>query len=430
MGILAITGDGRIPWSNSASIMDPYLKRDILEFYILLIQGPLTQFFLRSQLPSLIESAEMLTTMQTTASIRSYLLEKFEAADSTHVMKRSRFLMSSLLGILQLDDTLNGSSPVLTEKIGAVLKLAAVVVERFYSTYERFEKEIATSIKYCKEWRKTSRRRFRSYLLHNKDVAKDNCGHDDMLSSGTFFPNHPQVRPFPFNDKSKYKDAVEEYGGCVKEYLSTRPDITPGAITFCCPCAHPIIFGFKVLERGEGPRAVLDVLVSRFPQLPEFVIYDFACGLLKSEQHTLRWAIQDVTLISDRFHVDNHTCHRGFHPDCHNLLNGYNTVSHEQRNRAIAMLKDSMRNSGQLLYTSLLAYQTMYLNLRAIIKTEIDTQAARNPASISGKRRGRVSRRRGNSTVVPREEILSSEEIQKWYFKKLEFTPLCCSVSY
>ena len=181
VGTLAITGDGRIPWSNSASIMDPFFKRDILEFYIILIQGPLTQFLLRSQLQSLIQSAQTLTTMQKTASIRSYLLEKFEAADSTRVMKRRRFLMSSLFDILQLGDTLDGSSPVLTERIVALLNLAAVVVERCYSKYERFEKEIATSIVYCKDWRKTSRRRFWTYLLHKKDVAKDSSGHEDVV---------------------------------------------------------------------------------------------------------------------------------------------------------------------------------------------------------------------------------------------------------
>ena len=359
-------------------MMDPSLKRDILEFYTVLVQGPLRQFLLKSQLPSLLYIAEMLTKTQTTASIRSYLLEQFEGRNATHVMKRSRFLMGSLLGIYQLDDTLNGSSPVFTEKISIVPYLAAVVVDRFYTTYESFKDEIATSISYWNKWRKTSRRRFRSYLLHIKDVGRDNSGHDDVSSSGTLFPTHLQVRPLLFNDKSKHKDAVEECGGFVKEYLSTRPDMTPGAIKFCCPCAHPIIFGFKVLERREWPRVVLDVLVSRFLELPEFVIYDFACGLLKSAQHTLWWAIQDVTFISDRFPVDIHTCHWGFHPDCHNMLNGYKTVSHEQRNRSIAMLKDSMQNSGQLLYTSLLAYQTICLDLRAIIKTEVAKQATEN----------------------------------------------------
>ena len=227
------------------------MKRDVFEFFNLLMQGPLTQFFLRSQLPSLLETAEMLTTMQTTAAIRSNLLEYFEGSQANHVMKRSRFLMGSILSILQLDDSLNSSSPVFSAKVGIVLHLAGFVVNQFYSKYDKFEEEIATSVKYCKEWRRTSRRRFRRYLLHNKDVGRDNRGHDDVFSSGTFFPTHPQVRPFPFNDKSKYKDAVEEYGSCVKEYLATRPDITPGAINFCCPCSHPIIFGQGIRTRGR-----------------------------------------------------------------------------------------------------------------------------------------------------------------------------------
>ena len=34
------------------------MKRDVFEFFNLLMQGPLTQFLLRSQLPSLLETAD------------------------------------------------------------------------------------------------------------------------------------------------------------------------------------------------------------------------------------------------------------------------------------------------------------------------------------------------------------------------------------
>ena len=165
-------------------------------------------------------------------------------------------------------------------------------------------------MEYRRKWENASEEQFQKYLAEHQDLAMNNVGHDDVIRSGARFPGHPQVRPSPFNDKSSYKEILKEHGDCVKKYAEVLPDITPGAITFCCTCPHPIILGFKVLERGEGPRAVLDVIASHFPEFPDFIIYDFACGVLRSAQHTLWWAIRNTIFVSDGFHVNNHTCHR------------------------------------------------------------------------------------------------------------------------
>ena len=98
----------------------------------------------------------------------------------------------------------------------------------------------------------------------------------------------------PFNNLSDSKGSHRDYGPCSKHYDEVRPEFTPGVLTFCSSSAHPIIFGFKILERGEGPRAVLYILSSSFRNLPVFVLYDFACGLFRSAQHTLWWAIKDT----------------------------------------------------------------------------------------------------------------------------------------
>ena len=214
--------------------------------------------------------------------------------------------------------------------------------------------------------------------MNNPGIKRDYRGFYDIFHSGIFFANIPQIRPLPFNDQIDYRSKHPDYGSFSKNYDYVRPESTPGAITFCCARTHPMIFGFKVLERGEGPRAVLDVLISRFPVLPRFVIYDFACGLLRSAQHTLWWATKNTTFVSDRFHIDNHNCHRGFHPDSHNYLNGRNTVSHEQRNRPIATLKEPLKNCSQTRYISLLAYHSLYLNLKAkIVQIRDQMEAAR-----------------------------------------------------
>lgn len=123
--------------------------------------------------------------------------------------------------------------------------------------------------------------------------------------------------------------------------------------------------GFKVLDREEGPKAVLDVLVSRFPVAPMFLIYDFGCGLLRSALHTLWWYIQDTTVVSDAFHIVNHTCSRAFHPRTYPSLDSTNTVSHEQRNKPISEIARSLRKCSRQTYIAMLSYHILLLNIRS-----------------------------------------------------------------
>ena len=158
---------------------------------------------------------------------------------------------------------------------------------------------------------------------------------------------------------------MESYGICSKHYLQRNASFTPGALIFSCSCSHPKVLGFKVLERDEGPRAVLDVLVSRFESLPLFDIYDFACGVYRSAVGGLWWVMESSTLVSDPFHANNHTCSPAFVPSAHVKLNTLNTISHEQRNRPIARIKNSLQQTRQDVYIALLAYQITISNIEA-----------------------------------------------------------------
>lgn len=115
------------------------------------------------------------------------------------------------------------------------------------------------------------------------------------------------MRPLPFNDELNSGVADAHFGFCSKTYLQKKTTFTPGALTFCCSCAHPKILGFKVLEKNDGPRSVLDVVVSRFTEIPRYIIYDFGCGVYNAAIHTLWWAMENSTVVSDAFHGGNHT---------------------------------------------------------------------------------------------------------------------------
>ena len=419
--VRSLIGEDMVCWNDEVFKISRDARFNVYRFYMLVLDGPLTQFILESNIPSLTQIGELFTSSGCIKDLRLQLLKMYDQ-ETPNILKSNRFLMASLLSFIELQEargvtTRNSSNFSLA--IGNTLLAVSEVVSRFYKSYEEFPQSEASALVYESRWETASVRLFRSFLMRNIEVKRQTRGFDDMFKSGMFFPNHPQVRPMPFNDKVDFRGRHGDYGACSKHYDSQRPDFTPGALTFCCACSHPVVFGFKTLERGEGPRAVLDVLISRFPNLPSFVVYDFACGLFRSAQHTLWWATKNTTFVSDRFHVDNHTCHRGFHPDSYNYLNGRNTVSHEQRNRPIANLKGSLRNCSQSLYVSLLAYHTLYLNLKAKIRqkqAQMRGERGTSIMNISGSKRHRNEN----------ENELSEDEVQAWYFNVFGFQCQCC----
>ena len=423
VGLPALATEGGVCWTDAAYSISERARKNMMGFYRVIIQGPLTQFILKSDLESWGDTALQMLSLDE-ADLRGYIVNCFRES-GRHVLKSRRILMAAINGVLELQSSSDTVGCRYHHLIGDLMQAAGIVVSHFYTLYDAFTDELASAMTYRRNWERTSVRRFRSYIRRRK---RDYEGHNDVFRSGMFFPNYPQVRPLSFNDMSDFKGKHRDYGMCGTHYNSLRDDFTPGAITCCCSCRHPIIFGFKILERGEGPRAVMDMLMSRFPKLPRFIVYDFACGLLKSSQHTLWWAILDTTFLSDRFHIGNHTCHNGFHPDSHNEMNGRNTLSHEQRNRPIAKMKESLRNCSQVLYTSLLSYHTIYLNLQAIIRNEIDREhSKRTPTAEDIVKRTRA--KRNTSPSVRMDEALHAEEIQRWFFGKLSFVCRCCDQS-
>ena len=160
--------------------------------------------------------------------------------------------MGSLFAVLELQENASHEPDKVVQAFGKILHAMVDVLESFYNAYNTLSNDEASALLYRSRWEKTSPRLFRKYLMNNPGIKIDYRGFNDIFHSGIFFANLPQVRPLPFNDKSDYRNKHRDYGSCSKHYDNVRPDFTPGAITFCCACTHPILFGFKVLERGEG----------------------------------------------------------------------------------------------------------------------------------------------------------------------------------
>eukprot|EP00170_Pyropia_yezoensis_P003167 contig_13306_g3174 len=183
---------------------------------------------------------------------------------------------------------------------------------------------------------------------------------EDPLITGMFFSGRQQCRASAYAVTE-----VPETGTCAKNYQAARKSFTPGAFLICCACAHPRVLGFVILDKREGPPALLNTIMTRFALLPEYIIYDFGCGAVRSALTKLLWLLCDSTILSDEFHVVNHMCSVSLDPRSFLTLNKANTVAPEQRNRAIKLLSRVLRASGQTEYTRLLAYHTFIHNVRA-----------------------------------------------------------------
>lgn len=86
---------------------------------------------------------------------------------------------------------------------------------------------------------------------------------DDPFVTGAFFPGLVRCRPSAF-----VWTELAALGTCAKTYQEAHTHYSPGTFPVCCGCAHPKMSGFVVLDKREGPPALLNTIFSYFPPLP------------------------------------------------------------------------------------------------------------------------------------------------------------------
>lgn len=200
--------------------------------------------------------------------------------------------------------------------------------------------------------------------LRARFQARFSGASDDPMVTGCFFPEMPQCRPGPF-----LAGESPELGMCEKHYQAVHKFFSPGTFTVCCACPNPKLVGFAVLEKREGPYALLNAIITRFALLPHFIVYDFGCGALRSAIGELPAFVAMVVIISDRFHIINHVCSDIFCSRSYAPLDGKNTVAHEQRNSPISDMMKTLRASGQDEYMRIMKLHTILHNVHAQART-------------------------------------------------------------
>ena len=404
-----------LPFFNKAD-----LGKKLLQLYTSLLQGPVTHLIRRDETSSTAVLGNACIQYKAEDFMKAMARKNFVATSEAkievhedqilNILQNLRIFAAGLFCASAVDEkTKNQDKKAgLLPAFGGVLLEAVKLVKSWYSFQDEQEcKRGSAPAINATDWKSRDlhvlREKFKK--LSSSDRFRPSWGaeYDDLFVTGAYFPSLPQVCPLPFNDNKVKITDVDSYGFCSKHYLQRNASFTPGALAFSRSCSHPKVLGFKVLERDEVPRAVLDVLVSRFASLPAFVIYDFACGVYESAVNALWWVIESSTLVSDPFHANNQTCSPAFIPFAHVKLNKLNTVSHEQRNRPIAKIKGSLQQTKQDVEISLLAYR--------IIINSIEAKARRAEE---------------NQSPVP---IRSVEDIEWSFFRRLGLRCYCCSAA-
>lgn len=282
--------------------------------------------------------------------------EEVQAADLMEVvemLKESRLLYSFVVAISGSETTFS----TIAAPAGDVLLSVRASIEEFHAEREGTDGTAAT---YERRWGN-------EYLspaeLRARFVAAYPDAPDDPAVTGAWFPGLLMCRPAAFSPAGE-----AELGTCSKNYQDVHKFFSPGRFTICCACAHPKMLGFVVLDKRDGPPALLDAILSHFALLPHYVIDDFACGALRSAIGKLPFFVALVVLVSDLFHIVNHLCSDALHPRSYSPLDKANTVAHEQRNAPINLLRRTLSSVGQKEYMGVLKMENVMYNMMASAK--------------------------------------------------------------
>jgi hypothetical protein len=196
---------------------------------------------------------------------------------------------------------------------------------------------------------------------------------NELWSTGCYFPNFPIVRLI---EDIKISSSAASRTVCSKKSFRGE-DCAPGTVAFYC-VEHQFCIGFVVLDEPESPRTIYEVLMTRFVNLPELVIYDNGCNLSEYILNRLPFFARRMRIMVDNFHYSSHiNCSPTFDTHMHPAVSRkLNTALFEQKNSLIARLKMTAPLMLLRTFFSFLRYQVAYQNIKQH-RTYVDNAKAR-----------------------------------------------------
>ncbi|KIK49835.1 hypothetical protein GYMLUDRAFT_183530, partial [Collybiopsis luxurians FD-317 M1] len=143
----------------------------------------------------------------------------------------------------------------------------------------------------------------------------------------------------------------ERSGTCRKYYNEYSKKRLTGGI-MACWCSHSICYGFHCMPLAEGQNDVSSALLTRWPEAPERVVYDYACALGPYCWTRELEFFADMQFVIDGFHSTGHTkCSNAsflkMYADVQLGLAKLNSSAAECGNSGLARIRKSVSYMGQ-----------------------------------------------------------------------------------
>jgi len=121
-----------------------------------------------------------------------------------------------------------------------------------------------------------------------------------FFDCGMYYPSNPVSKYLPH-----YAEPRQTVDGLCNKHSLTGTGKTPGLFkVFCFDCNR--LTGFHAMTTSESPRTVFDLLLTRWEEQPDLVVYDNACNVHRFALKREPYLFRDVSFVVDATHWSGH----------------------------------------------------------------------------------------------------------------------------
>ena len=137
-----------------------------------------------------------------------------------------------------------------------------------------------------------------------------------------------------------------------------------------CACPQKRVYGFKKMVRGESPRIIFDLIMTRFEKdYNPTIIYDASCRIKEMGLNREPERFLQMKFTSDPLHIDNHTtCSESFQSTLYSDMRKLNKEACEQFNSLLRSVQASVSYMKFDNYLQALKIFIGFYNLRGMDK--------------------------------------------------------------
>ena len=180
-----------------------------------------------------------------------------------------------------------------------------------------------------------------------------------------YFPTKPTYLGTP--NYSADKTGNQERGNCTKIVTSTRHrTLSPGVFTLFC--RHGLCIGFQMMESHESPQTGFHLLMTRFPKMPEIVVYDNCCHFHKYCLKREPKRFKNVTFLIDRLHDKGHLCTDGYSMSTYKHDKKISSINSQLVEQANSKLKNLNSQIANMTSDNAIIHLAVFLGIRNMSK--------------------------------------------------------------